>query len=83
MRVSVSAGLPAPHRAPLAPGWTFFVPSARYDDIRYEVSLLADGTWSCTCKAFQHGSRLDRECRHIDIAREERERRLTLAFLLS
>jgi len=82
MRVSVLAVQPVPHRTALAPAWEFSVRSARYDDTDYLVRLLADGTWTCTCSAYSYGSRLDGQCRHIDVAREERERRMTLAFLL-
>jgi hypothetical protein len=82
VRVSVRVAQPVPHRAPLAPAWEFSVRSARYADTEYLVRLLPDGTWACTCSAYAYGSRLDGECRHIDTAREERERRMTLAFLL-
>lgn len=76
------AGQTVPHRAALAPVFEAYAPSARYDDIAYRVCLLADGTWTCDCRGFGYGSRLDGECRHIDLMREERERRQTLAFLL-
>lgn len=76
------AAEPVPHRVALAPAWEMRVRSARYSDTDYTVRLLADGTWTCTCSAYGYGSRLDGECRHIDIAKEERERRMTLAFLL-
>ncbi len=82
MRISVLAGQSVPHRGVLAPAWEHSVPSSRYDDIVYRVSLLADGTWTCTCSGYRYGARADGQCRHIDIAREERERRMTLAFLL-
>jgi hypothetical protein len=82
VRVSVLAVQPVPHRMAFAPAWETRVRSARYDDTEYTVRQLHDGTWTCTCSAYGYGSRLDGECRHIDIAREERERRMTLAFLL-
>lgn len=82
MRVSVRVGQQAPHRVALAPAFEGYVRSSRYPDTEYRVRLLADGTWTCTCLAYGHGSRADGECRHIDFAREERERRMTLAFLL-
>jgi len=71
-----------PHRTSLAPVFEARVTSARYPDVSYAVSLLADGTWTCECRGFGYGARADGECRHIDAGREERERRLTLAFLL-
>lgn len=76
------AGQPVPHRAALAPAFESCVTSSRYPDVSYTVSLLAGGTWACTCRGYGYGARADGECRHIDIVREERERRLTLAFLL-
>lgn len=82
MRVSVLAIQAESHRVALAPVWEHCVRSARYSDTEYLVRLLPDGSWTCTCSAYSYGSRLDGECRHIDIAREERERQRTLAFLL-
>jgi hypothetical protein len=82
VRVSVLAVPPVPHRVRLAPVWELRVRSASYSDTEYLVRLLPDGTWACTCSAYGYGSRMDGECRHIDIAREECERRMTLAFLL-
>ena len=76
------AAQPVPHRASLTPAFERYVTSSRYPDVEYRVSLLADGTWACTCSAYGYGSRPDGECRHIDAVREERERRMTLAFLL-
>lgn len=76
------AGRPVPHRAVLAPAFECLVPSSRYADVAYRVCLLADGTWTCECRGYGYGARADGECRHIDAGREERERRLTLAFLL-
>lgn len=76
------AAEPVPHRVSLAPVLETWVASARYGDTGYWVRLLPDGTWTCTCAAYGYGSRADGECRHIDFVREERERRMTLAFLL-
>ena len=82
MRVSVQAAWPVPHRAYLAPVFELDVPSARYGDVTYRVRRLPDGTWTCECRGYNYAARADGECRHIDTGREERERRLTLAFLL-
>jgi hypothetical protein len=83
VRVSVRLAQSASHRVSLAPDWETTVRSARYSDTDYLVRLLPDGTWSCACSAYNYGSRLDGECRHIDAGREERERQMTLAALLS
>jgi hypothetical protein len=78
----VRAGQPVPHRMALAPVHERLVTSSRYPDVSYRVALLADGTWTCDCRGYGYGARADGECRHIDWARGERDRRLTLAFLL-
>ena len=76
------ADWPVPHRVPLAPVFEWLVPSSRYSDTAYHVCLMMDGSWTCECAAYNHGSRADGECRHIDEGRAEREHRMTLAFLL-
>lgn len=73
---------PVPHRVTLALAFECVIPSSRYDDVTYNVCLLADGTWACECSGYNWAARADGECRHIDTGREERERRMTLAFLL-
>lgn len=72
----------SPHRIALTAVFERYVRSSRYPDTEYHVSLLADGTWTCSCSAYGYGSRSDGQCRHIDAVKEEHERRLTLAFLL-
>lgn len=76
------AGQPIPHRAVLDVAFEGYVTSSRYPDVEYRVTLLPDGIWACTCRGYGYGARADGQCRHIDFVREERERRLTLAFLL-
>lgn len=79
MRVSVSVELLLPERpVPVAE-----IPSARRPGQCHRVSLQPDGSLSCDCEAYYYQSRPDGLCRHVDEAREGRERRRTLAFLLT
>ena len=72
---------PVPNRAVLADVFAGYVASSR-SGREYRVALRPDGTWTCECPAVSYGSRGDGECKHIDLARSERERRMTLAYLL-
>lgn len=76
------AGQPVPHRMALTAVFEGYVTSSRYSGTEYKVCLLADGTWTCTCNGYGYAARSDGLCKHIDFARGERERRMTLAFLL-
>jgi hypothetical protein len=80
VRVSVARR----HLPPLAgPVLVAEVPSARSPGLAYRVSILADGSWACTCPGFGYQSRADGLCRHIDEVREASERTCSLAFLLA
>jgi hypothetical protein len=57
--------------------------SVRDPGLRYQVTLLADGTWTCSCPGFAYRQRKDGGCRNIDEAREKYEYSRSLAFLLS
>jgi hypothetical protein len=82
VHVSVPGPAPLSHRTALSPVFEMAVTSSRYPDVFYLVTLLADGTWSCTCQGYRYGARLDRLCRHVDQAQEKYERSRTLAGIL-
>lgn len=57
--------------------------SVRDPGLRYRVTLLADGTWTCSCPGFAYRRRKDGGCRNIDEVRGKYEYSRSLAFLLS
>jgi hypothetical protein len=79
VRVSVSAAPLLPDRPVLVAE----IPSSRRPGQCHRVRLLPDGSLACDCEAYYYQSRPDGQCRHVDEARETRERLRTLAFLLS
>jgi hypothetical protein len=42
------------------------VPSRRTPGMTYDVRLLTDGSWECSCPGFRYQARDDGLCAHID-----------------
>lgn len=61
----------------LGRGEVYFVPSTSELGDFYLIVQVPKRGWICSCKGFRFGGRGDKDCKHIDMAKAMRKRRLS------